>query len=1401
MGTVNMDIDVPEEQCIDPFSFARSYQLDALEKAIEGNTIVYLETGAGKTLIAIMLLRRYAYRIRKPSTKLAIFLVPKVVLVKQQAEAVMKLTDLKVGMYWGDMGLDYWDAARWKEEQAKHEVLVMTPMILLNGLRHCLFKLEQIELLIFDECHHATGKDSYACIMKEFYHHELHSKQFQLPKILGLTASLVNCKGSNSSSDYWKTIEKLETILHSKVYACGGEAVLSQFIPSSTTRVVEYDHKGIPYNISEQLTNKLTSLKETHESSLKKLELSEHSEESARKNLSRLHANFLACLSDLGLWMPLKAAESYCSSDTDIFLWGNLDLFGETIIKKFSNDVAELLSAHIPTAPGWCIGDDLQGDIDDGLLTSKVSCLVNCLLEYRSSENLRCLIFVERVVTSIVLNKFLTEVLQKYNGWKCEYIAGNSSKLQSQSRKLQNKIVESFREGKVNVIVATSILEEGLDVQSCNVVIRFDPCPNVCSFIQSRGRARKEKSDFLIMVKSGDKNTISRVKNYLECGERMKEESLRHASIACKPLEIDSYSHLVYRVESTGAIVNLNSCISLIYYYCSRLPSDGYFKPTPRCKIDKNLGTCILYLPMSCPLASISVQDDPSIVKKVAYFEACKKLHEMGELTDNLIPKIVMEEAVMQQTGNESYDIQQPLYFPSELIGRNPNSSDMTFYCYLLELKPGYALDIEVHNFLLATTSEFDSDILGMDINLQVDRGNLVVHIKYTGVICLRHEQVLACRKFQSSFFRILLDHNLNKVEKSITFESDNKYDVDYLLLPTVPKIDQSNKVVDWTTVASAFISCKRSLNDHTVCFLPANCGRVVQTKSEVVCSCMLQSAIVRTPHNGRLYHVSGFFDELNGSSLMLKRDGMRESYKEYFMSRHEIVLQHGHECLLKGRSIFPVPNFLQSCRQVKTKESSGRSVELPPELCDIIMSPISISTLYSFSFAPSILHRLESLLIASNLKKLHLKRNLQNIEIPTSKVLEAITTKKCQEAFHLESLEALGDSFLKYATCQYLFKTFRSQHEGLLSIKKDSIISNASLCRLGCERKLPGFIRNEFFDPQNWIVPGDQSSDVIMEEDEISSSKIYISRKRNVKSKTVADVVEALIGAYLSTAGEPGAILFLDWLGIPLDFVNTPYKRQLQLQPERLVNVEWLESLLNYSFRDHSLLVEALTHGSYMLPEIPTCYQRLEFLGDAVLDYVITWYLYKKYPGMQPGLLTDLRSASVNNDCYAQCAIRASLHKHILHASHTLQNHIIKATSQTDTSSLTSTYGWESETPYPKVLGDIIESLAGAILVDSGYDKEAVFNSISPLLEPLITPETVCYHPVRELNQLCQKKHFDRLKSVTSCQDGKASRTVEVVANGVTYKHTAVSDDKKTAKKVASKEVLKALKANIPGL
>ncbi|KAK6915779.1 Helicase, C-terminal [Dillenia turbinata] len=1397
-----------QRQPADPLPFARSYQVEALEKAINENTIVFLETGSGKTLIAIMLLRSYAYLLRKPSPFIAVFLVPTVVLVTQQAEAVKLHTDLKVGKYWGEMGVDFWDANIWKQEQDKYEVLVMTHDILLRSLRCSYLKLDFIKVLIFDECHNARGRHAYACIMSEFYHPQLRANKPELPRIFGMTASPVKAKGSSSAVGYWKQISELENLMHSKVYTCVSDSVLARYIPSANTKIRTYEHKEIPYCLFDSLSKAMKCLKIRYKNSLKEMDVNSSSVDSVGRKLSRLYSNFIFCLTELGVWLALKAAESCASNAPIIFSWVKMDVSGEQALKDYSISVSKILLDHIPSGLGWSVGDDITADMEAGFLTSKVVCLIESLLEYRDLRDLRCIIFVQRVMTAIALQALLCEILPKLTVWKSEYIAGHTSRVQSQSRSLQNKIVDKFREGAVNIIVATSILEEGLDVQSCNLVIRFDPSATVCSFIQSRGRARMQNSDFVLMVRSGDPVQLKQVENYLNSGKIMREESLRHSSLPCEPFTSEMCNEDYYRVESTGAIVTLSSSVGLLYFYCSRLPSDGYFKPTPRLHIDKEMGICTLHLPKDSLVQKVCVQSNSKMLKQIACLEACKQLHKVGALTDNLVPRIVMEEVLSPECGteNEPYDSEQVKYFPPELVSNFAYpSSEQLYHGYSVELKKNFEYHIPVQNIMLVMSDKLELDDESMKFDLEVDDGALTVEINFFGMISLKPEEVLLGRLFQITMFRVLLHHNLDKLKDilvglHLVGDPGNADFVDYLLLPSAPK-HLHRSIIDWTCVSSVLFSTENVQYKHMNNCPSNGCTRTVHTINGLVCSCMLEDCLVHTPHNDRLYHIIGILDELNGNSPLRLNDGVITTYNEYFSSQYKINLCCQEEPLLRGRNILPVKDFLQRRGHKKDKESSHKTVELPPELCFILMAPISISTFYSFTFLPSIMHRITSLLVAANLKKICTDHCKQNVVIPAIKILEAITTKNCNQKFHLESLETLGDSFLKYAASQQLFKTYQNHHEGLLSVSREKIISNLALCKVAYDHKLPGFIQNETFDLRNWSIPGDRTASYILKEYHLSPiRKIFIVGRRTMKLKHVADAVEALIGAFLSTNGEIGALVFMDWLGIKVNFINTPYKRQFSVHPEKMLNLEYLESLLKYSFRDHSLLVEALTHGSYMLPDIPRCYQRLEFLGDAVLDYLITAHLYLEFPGMSPGLMTDLRSAQVNNDCYAQSSIKAGLHKHILHASPELHKDIAVSVNEFMELSTESTFGWESDAYFPKVLGDVLESLAGAILVDSGYDKDTVFRSMRPLLEPLITPDTLRLNPIRELHDLCQKEHYVRKKPVVTSENGMTSLELVVEANGVVYGHKCSARDKKTAEKVASRAILKSLRESIRG-
>ena len=138
-----------------------------------------------------------------------ISIVYTVPLAIQQAKVIDKHTDLKVKHYIGEMGVDLWDKTVWQKEFNENNVLVMTALIFLNLLNHGYIKLSQVNLLIFDECHHAKKKHQYKQIMNFFE----GCKTEDCPKVLGLTAAVIHRKVKVEKIE--SEIKKLECTLRS----------------------------------------------------------------------------------------------------------------------------------------------------------------------------------------------------------------------------------------------------------------------------------------------------------------------------------------------------------------------------------------------------------------------------------------------------------------------------------------------------------------------------------------------------------------------------------------------------------------------------------------------------------------------------------------------------------------------------------------------------------------------------------------------------------------------------------------------------------------------------------------------------------------------------------------------------------------------------------------------------------------------------------------------------------------------------------------------------------------------------------------------------------------------------------------------------------------------------------
>lgn len=182
------------------------------------------------------------------------------------------------------------------------------------------------------------------------------------------------------------------------------------------------------------------------------------------------------------------------------------------------------------------------------------------------------------------------------------------------------------------------------------------------------------------------------------------------------------------------------------------------------------------------------------------------------------------------------------------------------------------------------------------------------------------------------------------------------------------------------------------------------------------------------------------------------------------------------------------------------------------------------------------------------------------------------------------------------------------------------------------------------------------------------------------------------------------------------------------------LASLKEMENIIGYKFKKKFLLQQAFTHSSYQGAE---SYERLEYVGDSILNFLISKQQFYKYPNLPPGSLTALRAANVDTEKLARVAVKYNFHKYLRHENPTLSKQIRVFTRALEKYPFHS-YGLIDA---PKTLADIVESTIGAIYVDSNSSIDTTWEVAKILLEPMITPEMLQQNPVSKLNELCHKK------------------------------------------------------------
>lgn len=437
--------------------------------------------------------------------------------------------------------------------------------------------------------------------------------------------------------------------------------------------------------------------------------------------------------------------------------------------------------------------------------------------------------------------------------------------------------------------------------------------------------------------------------------------------------------------------------------------------------------------------------------------------------------------------------------------------------------------------------------------------------------------------------------------------------------------------------------------------------------------------------------------------------------------------------------------------------------------LDDCFIRRLPLDYAWTMRYLPSIFHHLEMNLAGYCLMQRLLPRNrFQNL----SQVVSSITSPSTMLEQNYERLEFLGDSLLKYHVSQQLFCDKTSWHEGLLTRERNTIIANISLANAAVDKGLDIFIHKDAFVGKDWIVP---------------TEAILIKQRdseRHLPMKTVADVTESLIGAAFLGEGLSGATRCMGTL-LPKvreqqpDFepIHASIRASNTILGGSNRLVEQAEALVGHRFQSKGLLLEALTHPSCTRDMCTEPYQRLEFLGDAILDVVVVTRLFKLLPRASQSLMTKIKAALVNADLLAflnysfkksteGVSFEANRHDGIerLEVHHELalwmlmryesedvaivrkesvQNY--QAMHRAITASFDAgTYPWLElyQLRAPKFVSDIIESTLGAIFVDGHGELGACEGFLEKIglvhyLERLVSESIDVIHPQERLNRL----------------------------------------------------------------
>jgi ERCC4-related helicase len=484
----------------------REYQQRIYETASKRNTLVVLPTGLGKTLISLLLAVK---RLQDHPGSKVLLLAPTKPLVEQHAVSFkQELPELfaDIQVLTGELNA---------KERAKiwvtADIIIATPQGIANDLDSYRYTLEEVSLLIVDEAHRCLKNYDYTKIVSRYK----STSRFQ--RILGLTAS----PGSS--------IENVREICnHLDIEAI---EIRSRDSPDVKDYLQEREHERVDVEFPKDFMELKYLLKAIYEDKVKQLRARSLLFGPANKitllklqnNLARQassgNGNAMYGMSLTAQAIKISHAIELLETQTLSGLLEYMQGLMSQAQEQKTKGVQQLVKMPEFNAAYISLNELISRKQEHPKIATIVNIVSSALKE---KAQCKTIIFTQFRESASQIKKHLDSI----EGAKAEIFIGQAKKLKTEgmSQKQQKQILGKFRSGEVNILCATSIGEEGLDIPEVDMVIFYEPIPSAIRKIQRAGRTARLAPGKIIMLIT--KDTRDETSHYVSTAREKKMYSV-----------------------------------------------------------------------------------------------------------------------------------------------------------------------------------------------------------------------------------------------------------------------------------------------------------------------------------------------------------------------------------------------------------------------------------------------------------------------------------------------------------------------------------------------------------------------------------------------------------------------------------------------------------------------------------------------------------------------------------------------------------------------------------------------------------------------------------------------------------------------------------------------------------